>query len=631
MSFWAELRRRNVIRVAVAYGALGWLLVEAGSVGLEAFEAPGWAIKGLILFIALGFPIALIFAWAYEMTPEGLRRDHEVDREQSIAPETGRRLNGVIITVLVLIIGLLLAERFLFRPPMTQPAGAETAAATAVPSGASGVPSTPGTDNETDSDASPPSIAVLPFVNMSGDADNEYFADGITEELLNLLADIDGLRVPSRTSSFAFKGQNRPISEIAGELDVNHVLEGSVRKAGNQVRVTAQLIDVASDAHLWSDTYDRELEDIFAIQDDISGQIVSALQLTLAGGLAERNAPTQNMQAHELYLQGLYGFRNRGGGGSLMPAVEQLEQAVALDPEFAEAVEALAMLYLVLPGYQDPEERAALDAEQALARALFHAERALELDPGRVDARAVQALATSMTDPVRALALFDALVTEHPDSSSGRLWYAIELMKWGYLEAARPQMVAALRVDPASAINHDHMAKVLVMLGEDELAAVHAQRAYTLGRIGALGLIASMALEDGDMDRALEILDQKERGQPLEVKAVRFLASDQAGDPGARARMIRELEADPDGEARHPRSLPFFWLQAPDPFFDRLSLDAEENVGYVLDFLWYPHSRPLRRDPRFQAFARDQGMLELWREHGWPDLCRPQGDGFSCE
>ncbi len=303
MSFFRELKRRNVFRVAVAYAVVGWLLVEVASVLFPTFEAPAWVMKVFATVIILGFPLAMFFAWAYEITPEGLKKEKDIDRSQSITTRTGRKIDYMII-------GLLSVAVVFFASTHQWSGEGE---------------STDKTETGETAAVAEQSIAVLPFVNMSDDPANEYFSDGIAEELLNVLVRVEGLRVASRTSSFSFKGKGISIPNIARELNVNHVLEGSVRKAGNTVRITAQLIDVRTDSHLWSATYDRELEDIFAIQDEIAGHIVQALKIALGAGEQESMAhvqkPTENLEAYELYLRGRYFWQRRGEDISGAPSI----------------------------------------------------------------------------------------------------------------------------------------------------------------------------------------------------------------------------------------------------------------------------------------------------------------------
>src|SRR5438034_987081 len=257
MNFFSELKRRNVIRFAGLYLVGSWLLVQVASTVLPMFGAPEWLPRSVVILLALGFLPALIFSWVFELTPEGLKRDEDVKPEESIAPQTARRMNRTIIAVLVLALGYFAFDKFVLAPRRA-----------AVPS-------------ESSSSISSQSIAVLPFVNMSSDKEQDYFSDGLSEELLNQLAQIPQLRVIARTSSFSFKGKEIDVATIARTLNVANVLEGSVRKSANTLRVTAQLIRASDSSHLWSETYDRHLTDVFKVQDEIAGKVVAALKVTL--------------------------------------------------------------------------------------------------------------------------------------------------------------------------------------------------------------------------------------------------------------------------------------------------------------------------------------------------------------
>ncbi len=265
MSFFDELKRRNVIRVGIAYAVVAWLAIQITDVMIDNIGAPDWVFRTLLLGLAIGFPIALIIAWAFEVTPDGIKRDHEVDRSQSIAPQTGRRLNVLIIAGLTIVVAWFLLDEFYLEPrEVTGTASVNAPADSAQPV-----------------EATNQSVAVLPFRAMSSGPDDEYFADGLTEEILNALAQLPELLVTARTSSFHFKNQDLPVPDIARQLGVAHVVEGSVRRDGERVRITAQLIRAADGFHLWSQTYDDTLEDAFAVQEDIALNIAEALDLVL--------------------------------------------------------------------------------------------------------------------------------------------------------------------------------------------------------------------------------------------------------------------------------------------------------------------------------------------------------------
>jgi TolB-like protein len=335
MSFFEELKRRNVIRVAIAYGVAAWFVLQLADVVLENIGAPEWVMQAIMLVLAVGFPMVIIFAWAFEMTPEGIKKEKDVDRTQSITNVTGRKLDRMIIGVLTVTVAYLLIDKLVLQD--SQPVPTEIAQSAPV-------------DVEVPVDSGP-SVAVLPFVNMSGDAENEYFSDGLTETLLHMLAQLPDLRVAARTSSFAFKGKDTGIAEISETLGVAHVLEGSVQKSGNRVRITAQLIRANDGFHVWSQNYDRNLDDIFAIQDEIAKDVASALDTSLLGGSNQPtlSVNTSNLTAYESYLRGLE-QQAIFSYSSLEIAENHFKQALAHDPAFTDARLALVRNYILKNG-----------------------------------------------------------------------------------------------------------------------------------------------------------------------------------------------------------------------------------------------------------------------------------------
>ena len=316
MTVFEELKRRNVVRVGIAYVVIGWFLAQIAEFAFENFGAPDWVLKSVVVVLMLGLPLALFFAWVYEITPEGVKKESEIDRSTSVAGEKGQMLNVVIAMSLVLAVGLLLTDRFTGGPDEVQLAAADTAVST---------------QDVTNS------IAVLPFVNMSSDEEQEFFSDGITEEILNSLASIKELKVAGRTSSFAFKGQNDDLRRIGDALGVNHILEGSVRKSGDQVRITAQLVQVDDGFHVWSETYDRKLVDIFAIQDEIANEILRQLKTRLLGAAVKpAEARRTDPVVYALYLKSKQRIYTRIGS-EIETAVEELDQAIQLDTQYAPA------------------------------------------------------------------------------------------------------------------------------------------------------------------------------------------------------------------------------------------------------------------------------------------------------
>ncbi|NNE06401.1 MAG: hypothetical protein HKN15_11820 [Xanthomonadales bacterium] len=301
MSFFEELKRRNVVRVAVAYIVASWVLLQVADLVLDAIKAPDWVIQSMLLFVVLGFIAAMIIAWAYEMTPEGLKRESEVDRSQSITNETAARLDRITIALLVAVVAIIAVERFVLAPPGADPAPAQVQES-AEPTPVNPAPAVQATQEN--------SVAVLPFVAMSSGEDDEYFADGLTEEILNSLAQLPELLVTARTSSFSFKGQDVPVTEIAEKLGVRHIVEGSVRRSGERLRVTAQLVRAADGFHLWSENYDSTSEDTIQVQEDIAEKIALAMDVVMDeqkreamrdAGLRDVEAFIAMQKARELY------------------------------------------------------------------------------------------------------------------------------------------------------------------------------------------------------------------------------------------------------------------------------------------------------------------------------------------
>ncbi len=365
MSLFQELKRRNVFKVAIAYIVVSWLVAQVLQLVFESFGTPDWVMKTVLVLMAMGLLFALFFAWAFELTPEGLKRESEVDRSQSIAPQTGKKLNYTIFFVMALAIAYFAYDNFMLRQspgPLPEKSVAQTAE-----EGPAGKAL-----GETDK-----SVAVLPFVDMSPEKDQEYFTDGLTENLLNALAQLRELKVAGRTSSFAFKNRNEDLRSIGEQLGVAHLLEGSVQKSGERVRITAQLINAGDGYHLWSETYDRTLEDIFAVQDEIADEVARAMQVALLGKekVAEPSASSKDAAAaYNDYLKGLYEL-NQQNMESNERAVVYFRRAIEEDPNLALAWAGLAMSLDYITGFGDGDFKAGF--EEARASAM----RALEINP----------------------------------------------------------------------------------------------------------------------------------------------------------------------------------------------------------------------------------------------------------
>jgi TolB-like protein len=462
VSYFEELKRRNVIRVGIAYVVACWLILQVADVVLDNTPAPDWVMQLLMALMALGFPLAVLFAWAFELTPEGIKRERDVDRNESITRQTGRKLDRAIIAVLVVALGYFVWEsRFSSEPD--QEAGPDTAAIAGdhASSDESGSQTPPRGDT-----AEPPekSIAVLPFVNLSSDPEQEFFSDGISEELLNVLAQYPGLRVAARTSSFQFKGQNRDIGEIARLLKVKNVLEGSVRKSGTRLRITAQLIEADTGYHLWSETYDRELNDVFAIQDEISVAIGEAMrtELALRDGSkldAPRVAESSNTAAYEAFLRGRH-LVNQRGKSNILQAVEDLKRAVRLDPEFAPAQAWMAIAWIMM--LDSPATYGDLTLAEVRSRATPHIEKALSLNPDLAEAYGARGLMEmNASDYAAALENLEHALELNPVYIDAMNWSQISSANFGNYSQSLAIQKQIVEIDPLTIVGRLNYAPAL--------------------------------------------------------------------------------------------------------------------------------------------------------------------------
>src|SRR5437016_3193997 len=425
-SFFAELKRRNVIRFAGLYLVGSWLLVQVSSTVLPMFGAPDWLPRTVVILLAIGFLPALIFSWVFEMTREGLKRDEDVRPEESIAPQTARRMNRTMIAVLVLALGYFAFDKFVLAP--------RRAAA----------------PNDSPSTANAKSIAVLPFENLSDDKQNAYFAEGVQDEILTRLAKVADLKVISRTSTQHFKSAPDNLPQIAKQLGVMHILEGSVQKANDQVRVNVQLINALTDAHLWADTFDRKLTDIFAVETEIAKTIADTLQAKLTGSekTAISKKPTENPAAHELYLQGRY-FWSKRSAANLRKSIDYFNQAIAQDPNYALAYAGLAQAWMVLPAYNGGAPVECKPHAEAAAR------KALSLDETSSDAVAVLASikAEYDFDFPSARAEYERAIQLNPNDATARHWFSTDcLATTGDHVSELAEMQRAAELDPLSLV-----------------------------------------------------------------------------------------------------------------------------------------------------------------------------------
>jgi TolB-like protein/tetratricopeptide (TPR) repeat protein len=521
MNFFAELKRRNVYKVAVAYAVVAWLLIQAASIFLPAFDAPSWVMKIFIIVIIFGFPVALIFSWAFEITPEGIKLESEIEPNKSIARRTGRKIVAVTIALAVVAAGLFVYQLVRSKSAITPTASAaRTEAATAPPN---------------------KSIAVLPFDNLSRDPDNAYFCEGVQDEILTRLAKVADLKVISRTSTQHFKSTPDNLPQIAKQLGVAHVLEGSVQRANDQIRVNVQLINALTDAHLWAETFDRKLTDIFAVESEIAKTIADTLQTKLSGSEQRAIAarPTESTEAHQLYLKGRF-FWNKRTGNDLKKSIDYFHQAIAADPNYALAYAGVADAYVFLPGYTAGAPR------DCYPKAMAAAKKALELDDTLAEAHTTLALAIWYYDFdfSQANREFQRAIELNPNYATGHQQYgnntlsalgrfdeaiaegkrAVELdplslvinadlgMNYYYArryDEAIKQLRKTLEMDPGYYYAHVNLGQVLAAKRAFGEAISEYQKARALNDDPfVLGLLGHAYASSGNKTEALKILDQ---------------------------------------------------------------------------------------------------------------------------
>jgi len=597
-SLLAELKRRNVLRLAGLYLVGAWLVTQVASTVFPAFDVPGWALRALIIVLVLGFAPALIFAWVFELTPDGFKRDAEVKPSESIAPQTARRLDRTIIIVLIIALVYFGFDKFVLAP-RHEAAAVASATKAAKPALTQAAP-------PASAEISPKSVAVLPFVNMSGDPQNEFFSDGITEEILNALAQIADLKVAARTSAFAFKGKAQDLRHVGEVLAVAHVLEGSVQRSGDEVRITAQLIDTRSGFHLWSERYDRKLTNIFAVEDEISKAIADKLQLQLAGPGAVAGGGTTVTQAHDLYLRGLTLIAARGPG--LRDAVAAFEQAVKLDPKYAQAWGGLALAEQLLPPYTHG------DLESGMTRSESAAQRALDINPDTVPALvAIANVHAHRLDWAQAAATFRHALNLAPGDVEGANQYAQFLFLAGQLEPALRQIDRARQMDPLSAIIPVVRATILMGLHRDADAATELEQVlpahpdfYPACMTAALVYIGMQRYVDAEVQlRSIALhLNVDPEKKALLVRGIT--------DPAFRAAAVASLENDPANADLRADSLihaaMLAWLKDRDRALDHLERAAEQRDAVAGGFIWTRSFDTLRDDPRYKAVLKKMNL-----------------------
>ena len=593
MSLFTELKRRNVLRIAGLYLVGAWLSVQVAGTVLPMFDAPAWLPRTIVIALAIGFIPALIFAWAFELTPEGLKREKDVDRSEAGASHTGKALDRIIMVVLALALGYFAFDKFVLSPQRE----AEQMSSARKEGRSEALVESFGDK----------SIAVLPFVDMSSNKDQEYMSDGIAEELLNLLAKIPELRVISRSSAFSYKGKDIKLAQVAEELNVAHILEGSVRKAGNQVRITAQLIEARSDTHLWSETYDRELDNIFQIQDEIAVAVVDALKITLLGEAPK--VRETDPKAYQLFLEGQY-FRYQISEATLPKAIDLFKQAVEIDPAYAPAWAELSFSY----AWYGSIGGMPIDKASALADAA--AEKALAADPN-------YGWAYFARGASRIFNKFDF------KAGNEDYWHALQLDPGnafliaatgtgarviGHFDEAIAQYTAALELDPVVPEVHNFLGLVYLYTGRLEEAEEAYRMMLSLSPLisGGHYRVGRVLLGQGNLQGALTEM-QSETSHVYHDTGL-AMVQHALGNTAESEAALQDLIENAAGDAAFQIAEVYGYRDQSDKAFEWLEQSLLIRDSGLASILGDPALRNLRTDPRWQPFLEKLGLLEFWLE-----------------
>ncbi len=609
MSIFNELRQRNVFRVAFGYVVSSWLLVQVADLVLENIGAPDWVMQTILLVLLLGFPVVLFFSWAYEVTPEGIKRESEVDRTQSIKHLTGRKLDRAITALLLIALAYFAYDKFVVSSAREADLVETTTKAVAEEL----------VGKQRKSIAAGKSVAVLPFVNMSEDPGNEYFADGLSEELLNMLVKIPELRVAARTSSFSFKDKDLKISEIASELNVSHVLEGSVRKSGNKVRITAQLIKADNGFHLWSETFDRTLNDIFVVQDEIASNVAQALEVTLMGKTqAERMI---DPEAYRLYLKGRH-FLLQGGTENYRKSEVALLQAIELEADYAQAWSTLAMNYY----YQIRFQLKTREDGYALAKNAIG--RAKSLDPDFGGSWGVDSFLKKNLDWdwAGAQTAINKAYEVDPKYGPVMIWRASMAATLGKLDDALRLYEQRLLDDPLSLSSHSSLglAYTKVHRYREAIEIFEKQVELKPDYHWAYSNLGKAHLFGGDAERAL--LEIKKNPENVFRNAGLVMAYSSMGREAEAVEALTRLVAAYGLQNPGWVAEAYSWRGQKDEAFQWLEtafVQKDNSLAYLLgNNVFYV----LRDDPRWADLLQKLNLMEYWQampeEYGGP-VARP--------
>ena len=572
-SFLAELRRRNVLRAGALYIAAVWALAQGISQLGSAIGAPEWATRWFLVAAAIGFPLFMALAWFYEFTPQGWKRETPIDPVDPVPHRNHRKLDIAIIGVLAVALVLLLTDRFVLHH---------------------------GVNEEATIPVSDKSIAVLPFVNGSGDKSNEYFSDGISEDLLNLLTKIPQLQVTARTSSFSFKGQALAIPEIARRLHVAHVLEGSVRKEGNTVRITAQLIDAATDTQVWSQSYDRQLDDIFKIQDEIAADVVKQLEVTLLG--AAPKARVTDPEAYALFLQA--GELARQNSADAFRESDALyRKVVAIDPDYAPAWDGMSTNFI------NETSMGLLPNQEAFTQARAAATKAIAIDPEYAPAYAGLGwiAMTGDNDIASAARYYERALALDASDLSVLGGSAVLLLSLGRLDQALALEMAVVRRDPVDVANILNLAGAQRATGRLDAAIASYRTALSLspGRGGARYNLGESLMLKGDATAALAQMEQ-ETSEPLKLIG-QTIAHHALGRQAESQAALTALIAKYDKDWAYNIAYVYAFLGDADQAFAWLDKAVETGDPGLSEIVMENLFDEIRTDPRWLPFLRKLG------------------------
>jgi len=581
-NFFAELKRRSVYKVAIAYAVIAWLLIQAGSILFPTFEAPSWVMKVFVTLIATGFVIALIIAWAFEMTPQGMKRTEEISADEFIPHWSKRKFAALIASFAVVAGGLLVFQ--VWRTQRTSPVAI----------------------------APEKSIAVLPFENLSEDKSNAYFADGIQDEILTRLSKIADLKVTSRTSTQHYKSVPENLAEIAKQLGVAHILEGSVQKSGDAVRVNVQLIKADNDSQVWAETFDRKLTDIFSVESDVAKAIADQLRAHITRQEEQVIAakPTKNIEAYDAYLRGRY-FWNKRTSDGIKHAIEHFQQSIARDPDFALGHAGLADSYIALTFYNfaAPHETMPKAKESAI--------KALALDDPLAEAHASLAHILMNYDWNWAAAEkeFKRSIELKPDYATAHEWYAIHyLTATGRFEEAVQEMKRALELEPASLVMNTFMGATLYYAGRYDEAIDQCRRTIEMDPNFAVAhWHLGLAYEQRQvLDAATEEFKKAislSAGSPLMKAALgrAYAKSQKKHEANEMLNELSELSKQQYVSAYEVATI-YVALGNNEQAFQLLEQAYGEHSFHLVYLNVSPQFKPVSSDPRFQDLVQRIGL-----------------------